>query len=49
MSGRFSGLHLLCIMFVGFKTVAPEHSIGFDLSREFEMAKAMHSSKDRED
>jgi Flp pilus assembly protein TadD len=42
MPGQFSGLHLLCYMFVAFKKLAPDKDIGFDLSKEFEIAKAMH-------
>lgn len=34
--------HLLCLMFVAFKKLAPDKDIGFDLSKEFEIAKAMH-------
>jgi tetratricopeptide (TPR) repeat protein len=45
LPGRFSGLHLLCLMDVGFKAIAPEHSIGFDLSREYEVAQSMYSSE----
>ena len=41
MPGDYSGLHLVCIMYVGFKIVAPEQDIGFDLSKEYEAAKAM--------
>ena len=42
MPGDFSGLHLLCYMYVAFKKVAPDKDIGFDLAKEFEIAKAMH-------
>ncbi len=45
LPGRFSGLNLLCIMYVGFNTIAPGHSIGFDLSKEFEVAKVMNTSE----
>jgi len=44
LPGQYSGLHLVCIMFVGFQTIAPDYSIGFDLTREYEVAKAMHST-----
>ena len=39
---------LVCLMFVAFKQVAPDHDVGFDLEREYEMAKAMHSKQDKE-
>lgn len=42
LPGDFSALHLLCLMFLGFRKISPETSIGFDLSKEFEVAKAMH-------
>ena len=42
LPGEFSGLHLLCLMFVAFKKLAPDKDIGFDLSKEFEIANAMH-------
>jgi tetratricopeptide (TPR) repeat protein len=32
MPGKFSGLEMVCIMYVGFKQVAPEHAAFFDLS-----------------
>ena len=38
MEGKFSGLHLLCFQYVAFKKIAPEHSIGFDLSTEYQTA-----------
>lgn len=41
MPGAFSGLHLMCYMFVGFKAIAPDQDIGFDLSREYELATQM--------
>jgi len=38
MEGSFSGLHLVCLQYVAFKKIAPEHSIGFDLSAEYRTA-----------
>jgi Flp pilus assembly protein TadD len=38
LPGEFSGLQLLCYMFVTWKKVAPEADMGFDLSREYEAA-----------
>ncbi len=45
LPGQFSGLHLVCLMYVAFKKVAPDHDIGFDLAKEYEMAKAMHKKR----
>ena len=45
LPGNYSGLHLLCIMYVGFQKIAPDHSIGFDLSKEFAVAKSMYKEK----
>ena len=33
--GKFSGLHLLCIEYVGFKVIDPSVDLGFDLSAEY--------------
>jgi hypothetical protein len=32
---KFSGLHLMCLMYAGFKRVAPEHDVGMDLNDSF--------------
>ena len=32
---KFSGLHLMCLMYAGFKRLAPEHDLGMDLSEPF--------------
>jgi Flp pilus assembly protein TadD len=45
LSGEFSGLHLVCIMYVGFKRFAPEQDIGFDLSKEYAAALALHGQQ----
>jgi Flp pilus assembly protein TadD len=42
MPGKFSGLQLVCTMFVAFKILTPDQGIGFDLEREYEAAKAAH-------
>jgi hypothetical protein len=39
--GKFSGLHLLCIEYVGFQIIDPKVDIGFDLSAEYATARAM--------
>jgi len=41
MAGEFSGLQLVCYMYVGFKTFAPEQDIGMDFSEEYNMAKKL--------
>ena len=33
-------VHLVCVMYIGFKSFAPEQDIGFDLSEEYAAAKA---------
>ena len=38
LSGQFSGLHLLCYMYVGFKMIDPTVDIGADLSEEYQEA-----------
>jgi Flp pilus assembly protein TadD len=38
MEGTFSGLQLVCYEYVGFKRIAPQMDIGFDLSKEYEAA-----------
>lgn len=45
LPGDFTGLHLLCIMYVAFKIIAPDHDTGFDVSREYRAALAMHESQ----
>jgi len=38
MAGRFSGLQLVCFLYVGMRRVAPDKDIGFDLSSEYDVA-----------
>ncbi len=42
LDGSFSSLHLVCLMYVGFKVFAPDQDIGFDLSKEYAAAQALH-------
>ena len=35
MPGKFSGMQMVCIMYVGFKRIAPEHAASFDLTNEY--------------
>ncbi len=32
---KFSGLHLMCLMYAGFKRIAPEHDLQMDLHEPF--------------
>jgi len=41
LPGRFSGLHLLSIEYVGFKIVDPSVDLGFDLSQEYRQAQLL--------
>lgn len=41
---EFSGLQLMCLMFAGFKRVAPEQDVGMDLEEPFLKALQMHKS-----
>lgn len=47
LPGKFSGLHLVSIMYVGFKQIAPELDGGFDLSREYAAAQQLFSAKNQ--
>ena len=47
MPGKFSGLHLLCIMYVGSKLIAPQSTPSFDLATEHDEAKAMFERRQR--
>lgn len=44
MAGDFSGLHLVSMMYVGFRRLRSEADIGFDLSREYEVARGMRGA-----
>lgn len=48
LAGTYSGLHLLCIMYAAFKVIAPNESIGFDVSKEYELAKVMHGANEQQ-
>ena len=45
LPGHFSGLHLVSIMYVGMKSLAPTADVGIDLSREFAEAKTLLSDQ----
>jgi tetratricopeptide (TPR) repeat protein len=42
---KFSGLHLMCLMYAGFKRVAPEHDVGMDLNDSFLTALQLHQAQ----
>jgi tetratricopeptide (TPR) repeat protein len=46
LPGDFTGLQLVCYMYIGFKMIDPSMDIGFDLSHEYEAAKALFSKKE---
>ena len=39
--GEFTALKLLCFMYVGFKILKPEIDMGFDLSKEYSVARTL--------
>ena len=43
--GKFSGLHLLCIEYVGFKIIDPSVDLGFDLTAEYAEACRLHAKE----
>ena len=45
LPGKFSGLHLMCLMYVGFQQIAPDQDIGFDLASEYALAQQMFSEE----
>lgn len=44
LPGQYSGLHLMCLMYVGFKIVDPAADIGMDLADAYAAAQALHKS-----
>lgn len=47
LPGNFTGLHLVSLMYVGFKRLAPDHDVGFDLSAEYETAQQLFLQEGR--
>ena len=41
LPGRFSGLHMVCLMYAAFKIIDPTADIGFDLANEYASAQQM--------
>jgi tetratricopeptide (TPR) repeat protein len=44
LPGKFSGMHLVSIMYAGLKALDPQMDTGIDLSAEYEAAKAMRAN-----
>jgi len=44
---KFSGLHLMCLMYAGFKRVAPEQDVGMDLEEPFLNALQLRQNKEK--
>ena len=44
LPGSYSGLHMVSLMYAGFKVIDPSYSIGFDLAKEYEIARSMYRS-----
>jgi tetratricopeptide (TPR) repeat protein len=45
---KFSGLHLMCLMFAGFKRVAPEQDVGMNLEDPFLSALQLYKQEQQE-
>jgi len=46
MPGTFTGLQLVCYMYVGFRLIAPERDVGIDLSDEYSVALRLSEERD---
>lgn len=46
LPGEFTGLHLLCYMYVGFNKIAPQENLGMDLSAEYDLALKLFEEKE---
>ncbi len=44
---KFSGLHLMCLMYAGFKRIAPEQDAGMDLNDPFLTALQLHKGGEK--
>ena len=45
LPGKFSGMHLVCIMYVGVKALDPNADAGIDLSQEYATTMALRTKK----
>lgn len=43
LPGKFSGMHLVSIMYTAFKQIDPKADSGIDLKREYDAAMALHA------
>ena len=48
LPGKFSGLHLLCLMYVASQQIDPDYDIRFDLSAEYKLAQNMFKQRQGE-
>jgi len=48
LPGKYSGLNLVCYLYVGFQIIEPTKDVGFDLSREYKAAKEMLENEQNE-
>ena len=44
---KFSGLHLMCLMYAGFKRISPQHDVGMDLNDPFLTALQLYESGEK--
>ena len=47
LPGRFSGLHMVCLMYAAFEIINPTADIGFDLANEYAAAEQMKRDQSR--
>jgi tetratricopeptide (TPR) repeat protein len=45
LPGRFSGLHMVSLMYAAYKIISPGQDVGFDLSNEYALALEMRRQK----
>lgn len=45
MPGKFSGLHLMCLMYAAFQVIAPTQDIGFDVAEEYRTALSLFEAR----
>lgn len=43
LSGEFTGLHLVSLMYAAFQQISPGQALGFDLAREYDTARELHN------
>ena len=43
--GSFTGLQLVCMMYVGFQIVSPGTDVGMDLSKEYSVAQSLRQKR----